>query len=261
MTKHHQIISVTDVCYQSWKTFIQHFFKFIFVTAIPLVVSYIFLWSTMGSFVFSVKTLPDPSQIFSASSGFIYFSIIAFVIITITQIWGTIAMLVATIYINDIKISEIFFRSLNYFWSFVILGILLLAITSIGMIAGYIIVMILGAIIGLFGQTVLNSAYVYLNIIPAMTGIVTAIFLIFAPYFLIEAKATPWTAVRKSYRLVKAYFLPIIIRLLIIYAFITTITFLLQFIPYVGQALAVFIYAPLLSIYLCALYLDLKPKV
>lgn len=261
MTKHHQIISVTDICYQSWKIFTQHFFKFIFVTAVPLIVSYIFLWSTMGSFVFSVKTLPDPSQIFSASSGFIYFSIIAAVIIAITQIWGTIALLVTTINIKNIKISEIFFQALNYFWSFIVLGILILVFTSIGMIAGYLLVTILGIILALFGQNVLNQAFVYLNIIPAVTGIITAIFLIFAPYFFIEAKASPWIAMRKSYRLVKAYFLPIMIRLLILYAFITTLTFLLQLIPYVGQALAVFLYLPLLTIYLCTLYLDLKPKV
>lgn len=260
MGQHHQIISVTDIWYSTFKIFTRHFLKFLFVTSIPLVISYIFLWSTVGSFVVSIKTLPDPRQIFSSSSGFIYFSLIAFVIIIISQIWGSIALLVTTVFHKDAKLGSIFYKSLAYFWSFIMLALFTAIAVIVGMILSYLLITLIGVLMGLVNLSYLKDYFALLNIIPALLSLFIIFSLIFSPYFLIEAKTSAWLSMRKSYRLVKAYFFPIVIRLVIAYFVIYTLVFLLRFIPYVGETLSVLLSVPLVTIYTYVLYADLKPK-
>ena len=260
MNKHHQAISITDIWYNTWKIFSGHFLKFLFVTSLPIIISYLFLWSVEGSFVFSVKTLPDPSKIFSPTSGFIYFTIIAFIIILICEIWGTIALVLTTINHKHIKLSEIFYKSLEFFWPVIVLSVLSLLITTLGLIIGYFFVFLVSLIVGLLSLQFLNNYFGYIDLIPLLFSLLISMFLIFAPFFLIDEKIKPTLAIRKSYRIIKSFFWPFIIRIILIYAVITTVSFLLNFIPYAGQALAIFLSAPLLSIYLYNMYMDFKPK-
>ncbi|MFA6028070.1 MAG: hypothetical protein WC752_04040 [Patescibacteria group bacterium] len=260
MSQHHQVISVTEIWYSTWKIFSSHFIKFLFVAAIPLIISSLFMWSTVGSFVVSLKTLPDPREIFSASSGFVYFSIIAFIIIIISQIWGAIAILVAAVYHKDIKLGTIFYKSLEYFWSFILLVLLTAVVITLGMVLSYIVITLIGALMGLVNLSYLKDYFALLNIVPALLSIFILFSLIFSPYFLIEAKVGAWQSMRKSYRLVKTYFFPIVIRLVIAYFIVYTLAFILKFIPYVGETLSVLLSVPLITIYTFVLYSDLKPK-
>lgn len=260
MSKHHEVISITNIWYDTWKILSDHFLKFLFVTAIPLLVTYIFYWSTIGSFVFSTKILENPAEIFSAKSGFVYFAIIAALIIFIVQIIGAIALLVTTVNHSNVKLTEIIYKSLDFFWSFVLLGIYFLIILVLGMLFGYILLAVLGALIGLLSLDYLDIFFNSFISIPALITIIMAFFLVFAPYLLIDGQAKAWESMRKSFHLVKNYFWQIVIRLLIAYAIITTVAFILSFIPVVGASLAALISLPILTIYTYVLYQDIKPK-
>lgn len=259
-SKHYQLLSITDTWTMTLKIFSEHFLKFLFVTAIPLIISYAFVWSTAGSLIFSLKTLADPKTVFSASSGFFYFAIIAFLIIGITQIWGAIALLVAVIFHKEFKLGEIFYRSLRFFWSFILLSLITLVVVAVFMFLGYLVLFFITVLIGLLNNDLLLTIFNNLNFIPTIAVFLASTFLIFAPYFLIEDKLSAWSAFRKSFRLVRNYFWPVIVRLLIVYAVVYTIMFLITLIPYVGQAIAILLSIPLLAIYTYVIYKNLKPE-
>lgn len=251
------MISIANTWQDTWQIFSEHFFKFLFVSAVPLVIVYLFSWSTVGSFLVSIKTLSDPRQIFSLSSGFIYFAVVAVVIIGIIQIWSSIAVLVTVTNHKSVKFTEIFTKSLEFFWSFILMSILLGLIIILGMLVSYVVVTILSIIIGLFSLGILNQYFILTDILPTILTAILGVFLIFSPYFLVDAKTNAWVSIRKSIRLVKGFFWPIAIRLIIAYAMLSTISFICKFIPYVGYYIALLICIPTLAIYTFVLYKDL----
>jgi hypothetical protein len=251
------MLSITNTWQDAWQILIEHFFKFIFVSAVPLIIVYFFSLSTVGTFLVSIKTLSDPRQIFSLSSGFIYFAIVAIVIIAIVQIWSSIAVIVTVVNHRNIKIGEIFLKSLGFFWPFILMSILIGLIVTLGMLASYLLVTLLSIIVGLFNLGILNRYYIISDYLPGILTAVLSVFLIFSPYFLVDAKINAWVAIRKSFRLVKGFFWPIAIRIIIAYAILSTITFILKFVPYIGYYLAILINIPILAIYTYVLYKDL----
>lgn len=251
------MISITNTWQDTWQILTEHFFKFVFVSAVPLIIVYLFSWSTVGSFLVSIKTLSDPRQILSLSSGFIYFAVVAVVIIGIVQIWSSIAIIVTVVNHRSVKLNEIFFKSLEFFWSFILMSILIGLVVIVGMLASYLLVTVLSIIIGLFSLSILSRYYIISDFLPTIFTAIISVFLIFSPYFLVDGKTGAWVAIRKSFRLVKGFFWPIAIRLVIAYMMLSTISFIFKFIPYVGYYLALLISIPLLAIYTFVLYKDL----
>lgn len=251
------MISIANTWQDTWQILTEHFFKFLFVSAVPLIIVYLFSWSTVGSFLVSIKTLSDPRQIFSFSSGFIYFAVVAIVIIGVIQIWSSIAILVTVANHRSVKLSEIFSKSLEFFWSFILMSMLIGLIIMIGMLISYLLVTMISIIIGLFSLGILNRYYIISDFLPSIFTAIISVFLLFSPYFLVDAKTNAWVAIRKSFRLVKGFFWPIAIRLIIAYAMLSTISFICKFIPYVGYYLAILICIPTLAIYTFVLYKDL----
>ncbi|MFH0819071.1 MAG: hypothetical protein V1898_03710 [Patescibacteria group bacterium] len=260
MSKHYEMLSVTDTWYEAWKILIHHFIKFILVSAVPIFIIYAFGWAIFGSFVFSASFLDNPAELFNASSGFVYFLIIALLIIIIAEFWGTISLILLTIKQADIKISRLIYQSLEFFGTFIILALLTILIAGIVTLADYIIITVLTALLGLINAEWVNAIFPFLSYITTLSYMLMSVFLLFAPYFIVDQSADAWSAIRKSFRLSKHYFWPILIRLAILYSVIYTVSFLLKFIPNYGDPIAIILSLPITTIYAYVLYNNLKQK-
>ncbi|MBU0731873.1 hypothetical protein KKC88_03280 [Patescibacteria group bacterium] len=254
ISTHHELISIPRNWHRTWKVYSEHFLKFLAVTIIPILVFNFIYWLAVGSTVISLEGLRNPFELFSISNGFVYFILILLFAATFIYILGAIALFVMAGNYDQYGIIKIFRQSVDYFWSFVLMSILIGIVELLGIIVGYLLVTALSAIIGLINQTAMYFIFDYLLVIPFIITSVLSIFLVFAPFLLVLKGETAWQSVKKSFILVKGHFWAVVIRLLTVYIAVSVIFIALGFIPAVGVTLGALICLPFLIIYTMVLF-------
>ena len=231
----------------------KHFVSLVFASVIPLLLSYAVVWLTIGAVVNQInaaQSFEEVLAIFSSTSPVTYTIVITGVIALAINIKGWIAGPLITIEQDKIKLVEIFPRAARYFWSYFVLAIMIIVGAVVIELAIFLVITIVITVIGLFDTNLIATWENYLvGILPDVGLIVLMVTLMFAPYFLIGQKLTAWQAVQRSIRLTMRNFWYVLIRFLLIAVIIILFSFVLQFIPIFGGALAYVVGSILLTVY------------
>ncbi|MFH1537162.1 MAG: hypothetical protein ABID45_04185 [Patescibacteria group bacterium] len=254
---HFDLIPISTLWHKAWEIFSEHFLKFLAVTVIPVLMFNVFQWLGLGSTVFSVNFLQNPMELLDFSKGYIYFLIILLLVLFFIHMIGTIALFLQSGKYNEYGIIQTFKNSFSLFWPFLLMSVLIGLIELLGLMVGYLLVALFGAVLGLFGQEILNLYFSWLLAIPFLINGIISIFVIFSPYLVIIKKMNAIKAIKESFMLVKGHFFAITFRLFTLYFAISLILIILSFIPAVGYIIGAFISLPFLIIYTFVLFKNL----
>lgn len=231
----------------------KHFFALVFANVIPLLLSYAVVWLTIGAVVSqlqSATSFEEVAAIFSATSPVTYTIVITAVVVLAINIMGWIAGPLITIEQDKLKLVEIFPRAARYFWSYFLLALMVIAGAVVIELAIFLLITIIITVVGLVNRDLIEVWENYLvSVLPDVGLIVFMVVLMFAPYFLIEQKLTAWQAVQRSVKLVLHNFGHVLVRFLLLAVIIILLSFVLQFIPIFGGALAYLVGSILLTVY------------
>ncbi len=254
---------------QSFSSLIQNSFAFLevyflellFAVSLPLIVTYLFAWTTSGMYINKINAITNYQQLldlFSLQSGINYFAIIAVLVIAVTSLIGLISAPLVAVKHKDLTIRTIFPETLKYFWSFLGFAVLASVAYIIFFLIGSIINIIIAIVIGLFSVDLLNQWQAYFGtVIPTLFTLIAVMLLVFGPYVLIDKHEGPWHAVITSIELVFKHFWGILIRLFVMLIPLTVIVLLLQFVPIVGFPLASILGLIISTAYIYTMYQDL----
>lgn len=236
----------------------KHFMALLLAHLLPLLLSSAVVWLTVGTVISQMKAAQSFDEVltlFSSTSPVTYTMIITAVIVLCISIMGWIAGPLITIEQDKLKLVDIFPRAAKYFWSYFALSLIVLTGAAVLMLAVFLIITIIITLIGFIDTNLIATWDNYLvTILPDVALLGYLITLMFAPYFLIEQKLTAWQAVQQSVQLVLHHFGQVILRFLLVAAIIILISFVLQFIPIVGGALAYLVGSIILTVYNYYLY-------
>ncbi|EKD76524.1 MAG: hypothetical protein ACD_43C00073G0002 [uncultured bacterium] len=237
---------------------VKHFVALLFANVIPLLLSYTIVWLTVGAVVSQINaanSFEEVLAIFSGTSPVTYTMVITGVLVLGISIMGWIAGPLITLEQDKLKLVEIFPRAARYFWSYFLLSIIVIAGAVMLLLAVFLIITIIITLVGFIDKTLIATWDAYLvSILPDVSLILYMVALMFAPYFLIAQKLTAWQAVQRSVKLALSSFGHVLLRFLLLAAVIILISFVLQFIPIFGGALAYLVSSILLTVYNYYLY-------
>lgn len=255
---HHPAPRISELFHDTASFTVKHFVALLFAHLIPLLLSYAVIWVTVGAVVSQIKAASSFDEVlalFSGTSPVTYTMIIVSVLVLCINIMGWIAGPLITIEQDKLKLVEIFPRAAKYFWSYFALAIMVIAGAIVLELIVFLIITIIITVVGFIDTTLIATWDNYLvSILPDVALIAYLVALMFAPYFLIEQKLTAWQAVQSSLKLVLNSFGHILLRFLLLAAVIIIVSFVLQFIPIFGGALAYLVGGMLLTVYNYYLY-------
>lgn len=252
MTKtniHREVIAVSKSYHDTVALYGRSFFRFMGIAFIPTALTFIL----MNAFtLFALTTY--------ASGRTTYFMATMLVILTIVliQVWAFIALIHITLHHETSTVAQSFHHALHFFWRFVKLGLAVSGILFLSLLTGYIIVAIVGIVLGHFSLSVLNSTFDWLTFIPLTISAVVSTFYLFAPFSIIERDAGTIEALKHSRHLVHGHFWPTAIRVILLYVVIGMFTYAFQYVPAVGSILSLLLVSPFSVIYLSVLYRELN---
>lgn len=258
LSSHHELISVSKSYHDTVEIYIRHFLKLIGVSLIPNLITYLLVISLKGSVISAFgRFVSDIGSFFQLTNINFIVTLLLLATMIIVQIIGIVALMYTAVHHERVSIMAAFEHSLEYFWRFVGIGIVLTCITIITFIVGYLIVLLLGIPIGRFSLDLLDASIGWLTLIPVLLSAVVSTFFVFVGYIIVDKNEKIVTSLQYSMKLVRGHFWPIALRLLTYYAFSFIILFALQFIPIIGNVVAVMTVAPFSVVYLYILYHDL----
>ncbi len=241
--------------------FFEHYFpQIIFAVAFPTIVSLIVFWTGLGvtlAQLNAVTSVEELASLFSWSSPTTYMILLMAVVLFCLNIIGLIAGPLVLIEHKKIRLPEILPRSLEYFFSYIALAILVVGALVIVYVVAYLLVTIISSIAGLIQPDWLDPTFNLLaTILPTAGLIVIALFFMLAPFALIDQKRGAYQALLSSVTLVRLNFWPIVLREAIMISCVLIIGFLLLFIPYLGYALSVFASTLIMTVVNYVIYED-----
>ncbi|MFH1781204.1 MAG: hypothetical protein ABH835_01155 [Patescibacteria group bacterium] len=260
-SSHFDLPSVTSLWHNTWEIFSHHFIKILALTAIPILLFDAFYLLGATSTMFSLESLRTPLELFSFSNGYVYFITILAIAMIFIYVVGVIALFLMVGNADEYGIWQALKKSIEFFWGFVLMSILIGFLQFLFLILSYLLVTTISVLIGLVGSTYLNLFFDYVLVIPFIVGFLVSIYLIFSPYLLIIKRKSAFDSIKISFNLVKGHFWAIIIRLLTAYVTAGLFIIILGLIPTVGTTLAGLITLPFLVIFTYSLFkqvFDLK---
>ncbi|MBI4407404.1 MAG: hypothetical protein HY565_02805 [Candidatus Kerfeldbacteria bacterium] len=261
----HPTLRLTELFHNTASFIVKHFLILLVANAVPLFLSYAVVWLTVGAVVSqlqSISTVPELTALFSASSPVTYTLVMTAVLVLAINIMGWVAGPLVTIEQDKIKLLELFPKAAKYFWSYFVLAIMVIAAAVVLEVAVFLIITIIITLVGFIDTAMIATWENYLvSIIPDIALIILMVSLMFAPYFLIDQKLTAWQATQRSVSLVWHHFGTVMVRFLLLAMIIIVISFVLQFIPFFGGALAYLVGSILLTVYNYYLYKGLTSEV
>ncbi len=261
----HPTLRLTELFHDTASFIVKHFFILLLANTVPLFLSYAVVWLTVGAVVSqlqSISTFQELTALFSGSSPVTYTLLVTAVVVLAINIMGWVAGPLVTIEQGKIKLLELFPKATKYFWSYFALAVMVICGAVVLEIMVFLVITIIITAVGFFDTALIATWENYLvSIVPDVVIIVYMVALMFAPYFLIDQKLTAWQATQRSLSLVWHHFGTVMVRFLLLATIIIIISFVLQFIPIFGGALAYLVGSILLTVYNYYLYKGLTTEV
>ncbi len=259
---HSQMLSFSDLIRATLTLLEKHFLELLFAIAVPMVISYIFFWTSLGLFVNDINTVTsydDFIQLFKLGNRTFVFALVAIITVLFVDILAFIAAPLVLVKHKTITISTIFPSAIKYLgqyvWMIIIMGTIYLLLTILTYIAIFVAILV----IGLFDISLVNTwAEALSNVMPTIIIALLTLFFMFSPYMLLNKDTNAWQAITGSIGLVKKHFWGLLIREAILLINLFVISFIIQFVPIVGYPLAALISSILVITYNYVLYNDIK---
>lgn len=235
-----------------------YFLELLFATALPLIISYILVWTALGKFIndFNLtQSWEQLVQLFSLANPSSIFAIAVVLVVGVVNILGLIAGPLVAVHHKSITVRTIFPQTLPYFGPYLVLSIITGLASSIILLASHIVIAIIITAVGMYQSDwiapVQNSL---VTILPAVGLLGLALLLTFAPFVLIDQQRGAWHAFTASIELVLHHFWAVVIRLGLIGVSVYMMGFVLKFIPLLGYPLALLLGTIILTAYNYILY-------
>lgn len=246
--------SVTKSYHDASALYGKHFAKLMAISLIPAGLAYVLSLALKVSIIASLTSATGLADIFLPEhvSSVVTWLLIATIVFV--QTLGVIALIYSVVHHETVSLLDAFEHALGYFFKFAVTAIIMVLVGIVGLIAGFIPVIILGIIVGVLSLDALNLAFDWLTLIAPVVSAIFSTYVIFAPYVLIETHCSIRTALRKSRSLVRGHFWPTAVRLLIFYSAVAVLLVVLQFVPYVGSLVSLLTITPFTVVYIYTLY-------
>lgn len=255
---HHRVISVSASYHNAVEHYIRHFGKLIGVVLIPNILIIILGYIALQTGLTGIAATGSLDAFLQANTVsfwvFIGIMLLTGVVVNI----GLIAIVYMVVHNERVSMLSSFEHSLAFFWRFLAQAILTSLAWGIGYILGAVIIMLIGILTGAFSIDLFNEFFVWLSAIPLATGSLVSALFMFAPYSLVDKNQGVFEALRYSWKLVRGHFIPVVIRLFILYAAMSVVALALQFIPLFGALLWLLTAVPFTVVYVYVLYRDLE---
>jgi len=239
----------------------EYFLELLFATALPLIISYILIWTALGRFINDfniVQSWEQLVQLFSLANPSSIFVIAVLVVVGVVNILGLIAGPLVALHHKSITVRTIFPQALPYFGSYVLLSIIIGLAGIIVVLISHIVIAIIITAVGIYQIDWINPVQNSLVTILPTAGLVGLAFLLtFAPYVLIDQQRGAWQAFTTSIELVLHHFWAVLIRLGLVGLSVYMLGFVLKFIPLLGYPLALLLGTIILTAYNYILYQQL----
>lgn len=261
----HPSLRLVELFHNTASFIVKYFFILLLANTVPLFLSYAVVWLTVGAVVSqlnSITTFQELTALFSGSSPVTYTLLVTAVVVLAINIMGWVAGPLITIEQDKIKLLDLFPKAAKYFWSYFVLALLVIFGLVLLELAVFLVITIIITLVGFIDTAFIATWESYLvGILPDVALVVFMVALMFAPYFLIDQKLTAWQATQRSVSLVWHHFGTVMIRFLLLATIIVIVSFVLQFIPIFGGALAYLVGSILLTVYNYHLYKGLTSNV
>lgn len=259
MSSHHDTIAISKSYHDSVETYGRHFLKIAGVALIPHVISFLLFTSMQASVVSGFARIAEVADFFSFSNINLIVSLLILFTVLVIQVLGLAALVSMIVNHERISLLSAFEHALEYFWRVLGYLVALLLVSLVALVIGFLIVTALGIVFGLFSLELLNSSFIWLDtIIPSVVTTLLANFFLFGFFSVVERNHSVGEAMRASYLMVRPRYWAVLVRVLILYALVFALAYVLQFLPQVGNLITVVVVSPFVLVYLFVLYNDLK---
>lgn len=254
---HQQVIAVSKSYHDTVEIYIKNFIKLAGITLIPNLLTYFLLISLKASVISAAARLVNLGDFFSLTNVNFVVSLLLLATIAIVQIIGLVALTYMSVHHERVSILSSFEHSLEFFWRFVGLGIVLMLIAGIGLLIGSLFIILIGSPIASTSVESFNSVFGWLTFIPLTLSAILSTFFIFAGYSIVDKNHSITKGLQHSFHLVFGHFWPVVVRALLVYVVTTILLLAIQMIPQIGDTISVMLVAPFSVVYLFILYQDL----
>lgn len=256
-SNHHDLTSISKTWHSWWEILSRAFPHWVTISFVPWFFTYFLLLIVRGRFILALTEAHTWLELFSLKSTTIYFLIIGGLLIFLLQTFGALVLVVGAVLNDQLHFKTAFKTALKFFWRYILLGIISISIYTVVIIASYMLVTLLAIPISALNALWLKNFFGWLELIPFFCILITNVYLVFAPYLLVDKNYSVFSVFKKSFQLVRGHFWPITLRLLMAYISIGFISLLLSLIPYVGFVLSISLAAASITIFIYVLYKDL----
>lgn len=253
-----KIISVSGTYHETIGLYTKKFLVLVGVALVPNLITYLLMLSLRASVVANIARLESVVDFFSITNTSMYVAVFIIITIFVVYMLGAIALAWAVVHHEKSTILAAFENSLNFFWRFVWMGIILALVTLAGMLIGYLLLALLGVVLGNFSIDLLNSSLAWLTLIPLLVTSVLAAFFLFTPYVILEQDASVTKALQRSFRMVRAHFWGTAFRVVLFNIFMYAVLYVVNLVPRIGDLISLVIVAPFAVVYLFVLYRNLN---
>ncbi len=250
--------SISKSYHDTFEIFVGSFGKFFGVIVVPALISTLlgvaFIGTFLGSVVLSVQNGELPQE-------GLWVGVMVILTILVVQILGICALYYMTIHHQKISVLKAFEDSIAYFFRFIGYGLLFLLVSAVGIGLGSLVLgLVAGLILGASSGSPEVASLSWLSIIPTIGSAALTSLIIFTGFSIVDKNNSLAKGMRHSYRLVRAHYTPVVVRLALFYTVIGILTFLLTQLPVVGNLLSLLVLTPFTAIYLSVLYRDLAKQ-
>lgn len=260
-TSQRQLESFTSLLRKTFSYIEKYFLEMLFAVAIPVIVSYVFLWIMSANFISdfnSATSLDDILALVSLDGRTLYITLITLTIALFMNLIAVVAAPLTIVRHATISYKEIFPMTLKYIGPYllmlIIMGLLLVVAIFLANLVMAIILLV-GGIISEQSITILYEALSYW--LPTLFTMVAFLLFTFAPFYLIDKNYTAWQSIKHSMQLVKNNFWGVAIRIGILSIILLVLSFMLKIIPVVGPMLVLMVSGIIATIYNYVLYTNL----
>lgn len=258
--RHQEVISISQLYHDTLETYGAHLLKFIGISVLPQLLT-VLLGIGLGVTVFSSALHLDTIfALFTLGNSYSLVSYLLIALVIVVQTIGFCALAVMAVHRERISIGQAFQESFTYLWRYIQFGVFLIGSWLLGAAIAAVPLFILSTFLGAFSQEVLNSWFNYLSYLLPLGSAILSTYVTFTGFSIIDKNNSARQAFHHSVQLVRGHFWPVAIRLLLGYAVLLTLSYILAFIPVVSQLVIWMTLTPLTVIYSHVIYQDLSAR-
>lgn len=242
---------------RTFNFFREHVAKIALVAMLPNFLTYILALAFESATLAAIRSYGTFDHFFMVRNVALILAVIIFVVMTFIQILGFIALTFVVVHREYVSVSTVFERSLPLFWRFIGFIVVSTLLVAGCYLVSFTLIAIITAGIGRVSLDIINSSFNYLLILPGLVSILFGMFFILTPYVLVDTNKSLAEALRTSFHLVRMTYKNIVFRIIIVSAIAVLASFIMSFIPTIGNIFILIVIIPFSMLYTAEIYREL----